>query len=74
MIFQKEIAITPWQIKAKIIINNKSVNPKISNFMIVCCRKSYFKVCSNSHIPDVKLRNNSSIKKIAEKMTAIVKL
>lgn len=36
IIFQKEIAITPWEMEAKQIINNKSTNPKISNLMIVC--------------------------------------
>lgn len=36
IIFQKEIVITPWEMEAKQIINNKSTNPKISNLMIVC--------------------------------------
>ena len=40
--------------------------PKINNFIIICCRKSYLNVCSNSHIPVVKLLNNSSKKNKAE--------
>ena len=40
-----------------------SINPIINNLTIVCWRNSYFNVCSNSHIPVVKLLNNSSIKK-----------
>ena len=36
MVFQKEIAITPWEMKARQMIKHKSVNPKISNLIIVC--------------------------------------
>jgi hypothetical protein len=36
IIFKKEIASTPWEIKARQTINSKSANPKINNFMIIC--------------------------------------
>src|SRR5690625_4249927 len=70
---KKETASIPREIKNKQTINSKTTDPKINNFMIICCRKSYFRVCSNSHIPDVKLRNISSTKKLTENITIIVR-